>query len=177
MIPETIKNFNVRENALEFTRNDKTKKNVRFSRRTKCTGVSQVQSRAKEWQNVTLNSRYAQPQVQVEVNVCTKYVTILWVQILGTHLRSRELYRGCMNTRQRLQEKVHFFPYVCGFGIPPFANPPASYVTVQKGKKQQNWKHIKHFIHGKKIEKTLRRQLNKIQLWKKYSDINKKNPT
>ena len=48
MIPETIKNFNVRKNALEFTLNDKTKKNVRFSRRTKCTGVSQVQSRAKE---------------------------------------------------------------------------------------------------------------------------------
>ena len=26
MIPETIKNFNVRKNALEFTLNDKTKK-------------------------------------------------------------------------------------------------------------------------------------------------------
>ena len=31
--------------------------------------------------NVTLDN--AQPQVQVEVNVCTKYVTILRVQILG----------------------------------------------------------------------------------------------
>ena len=87
---------------------------------------------------MTLNSRYAQPQVQVEVNVCAKYVTILRVQILGTHLRSRELYRGCMNTRERLQEKVHFFPYVREYGDLGFhrsLEPIVMYITFVTNRK------------------------------------------
>ena len=34
------------------------------------------------------------------------------VQILGTHLRSRELHRVCMDIIQSLRENEHFVPYV-----------------------------------------------------------------
>ena len=69
-----------------------------------------------------LNSRYGEVEVQVEVQVCTKYSAyfetskgnndILQVQILGTHLRSRELHRVYMDIIQSLRGNVHFVPYV-----------------------------------------------------------------
>ena len=62
-----------------------------------------------------LNSRYDEVEVQVEVQVCTKYsayfemsrghVQMFRVQILGSHLRSRELYRVCMDIMHSLHER------------------------------------------------------------------------
>ena len=69
-----------------------------------------------------LNSRYGEVQVQVELQVCTKYNAyfelskgnneMFRVQILDTHLRSRELHRVCMDIIQSLRGNVHFVPYV-----------------------------------------------------------------
>ena len=91
MIPETIKNSNVRENHFEVQKkkkNKQTPKRVRDIRRT----------RVPMCLTHDLNSRYGEVEVQVEVQVCTKYSAyfetskgnndILRVQILGTHVRA-----------------------------------------------------------------------------------------
>ena len=69
-----------------------------------------------------LNSRYDEVEVQVELQVCTKYSAyfetskgnneMFRVQILGTRLRLRELHRVCMDIKQSLRGNVHFVPYV-----------------------------------------------------------------
>ena len=69
-----------------------------------------------------LNSRYDEVEVQVELQVCTKYSAyfelskgnneMFRVQILDSHLRSREVYRVCMDIIQSLRGNVHFVPYV-----------------------------------------------------------------
>ena len=67
-----------------------------------------------------LNSRYD----EVEVQVCTKYSAyfemskgnneMFRVQILGSHLRSREVYRVCMDIIHSLHERYIFIrTYVC----------------------------------------------------------------
>ena len=65
-----------------------------------------------------LNSRYDEVEVQVEVQVCTKYSAyfemskgnneMFRVQILGSHLRSREMYRVCMDIIHSLHERYIF---------------------------------------------------------------------
>ena len=65
-----------------------------------------------------LNSRYGEVEVQVEVQVCTKYSAyfemskgnneMFRVQILGSHLRSREVYRVCMDIMHSLHERYIF---------------------------------------------------------------------
>ena len=65
-----------------------------------------------------LNSRYDEVEVQVEVQVCTKYSAyfemskgnneMFRVQILGSHLRSREVYRVCMDMIHSLHEMYIF---------------------------------------------------------------------
>ena len=65
-----------------------------------------------------LNSRYDEVEVQVEVQVCTKYSAyfemskgnneMFRVQILGSHLRSREVYRVCMDIMHSLHERYIF---------------------------------------------------------------------
>ena len=65
-----------------------------------------------------LNSRYDEVEVQVEVQVCTKYSAyfemskgnneMFRVQILGSHLRSREVYRVCMDIMHSLHERYVF---------------------------------------------------------------------
>ena len=61
------------------------------------------------------NSRYGEVEVQVEVQVCTKYSAyfemskgnneMFRVQILGSHLRSREVFRVCMDIIHSLHER------------------------------------------------------------------------
>ena len=71
-----------------------------------------------------LNSRYGEVEVHVEVQVCTKYSAyfemskgnneMFRVQILGSHLRSREVYRVCMDIMHSLHERYVFIrTYVC----------------------------------------------------------------
>ena len=71
-----------------------------------------------------LNSGYDEVEVQVEVQVCTKYSAyfemskgndgMFRVQILGTHVRSREVYRVCMDVIHSLHERYIFIrTYVC----------------------------------------------------------------
>ena len=65
-----------------------------------------------------LNSRYGEVEVQVELQVCTKYSAyfemskgnneMFRVQILGSHLRSREVYRVCMDIIHILHEMYIF---------------------------------------------------------------------
>ena len=65
-----------------------------------------------------LNSRYTEVEVQVEVQVCTKYNAYfeMWkgknemfrVQILGAHVRWREVYRVCMDIMHSLHERYVF---------------------------------------------------------------------
>ena len=62
-----------------------------------------------------LNSGYDEVEVQVELQVCTKYSAyfelskvnndMFRVQILDSHLRSREVYRVCMDIIHSLHER------------------------------------------------------------------------
>ena len=65
-----------------------------------------------------LNSRYGEVEVQFELQVCTKYSAyfemskghneMFRVQILGAHLRLREVYRVCMDMIHSLHERYIF---------------------------------------------------------------------
>ena len=65
-----------------------------------------------------LNSRYGEVEVQVELQMCTKYSAyfemskgnneMFRVQILGAHVRSREVYRVCMDIMHSLHERYVF---------------------------------------------------------------------